>query len=660
MFFREGKKCVIYIRVSTAMQIDGFSLDAQRNTLKRFAEREGMIIVEVYEDAGKSGKSIEGRPAFKKMLSDIENGLEIDYVLVFKLSRFGRNAADVLSSLEFIQSYDINLICAEEGIDSSQASGRLLISVLSSVAEIERENIIEQTTSGRQEKARQGKWNGGFAPYGYSLERVGNSEKKQLVIAEDEAEVIKIIYDKYVNTNVGVIGVAKYLNLQGIKKKVRQNGKLDTWSTSLVKSILDNPVYCGKIAYGRRTTEKVKGSKETKQVRKKNEEDYILVDGEHEAIIDIETWEKAKAKRKLTGIKPESTVGRDRIHLLTGILKCPVCGAGMYTNRNTWTSKSTGYHEAYYYVCKNVRIETGHKCEYKKQIKKEKLEYEVISAIKEMVNNPVFVDEIKNKIGMKIDTNELDREIYNYTTKYKEVEASKKRLEISIDSLSPDVKFYDKKLQDMNDRLNGLYDTMYELEEKIRDAELKKQSVEMEALTVENIYMILQNFDNLYDKLTDDEKQSVVTALIKEIQIFEKDTAPQNLKSITFNFPVFVDGKEVNEILWENENTVETCLLLSHKNISTNIELEVDFSNIKVGEEKATYKDIQNYIKEKHGLHVHTSYIGQVKRMNGLEVGDYKRLPDDELKNKRKNVPEDKIRAIEDALMHFGIMSNKK
>ena len=140
---REGKKCVIYVRVSTEMQVDGFSLDAQRNTLKRFAEREGMIVKDIYEDAGKSGKSIEGRPAFTKLLNDIKDGLAIDYVLVYKLSRFGRNAADILNSLELIQSYDINLIATEEGIDSSQTSGKLLISVLSAVSEIERENIID-------------------------------------------------------------------------------------------------------------------------------------------------------------------------------------------------------------------------------------------------------------------------------------------------------------------------------------------------------------------------------------------------------------------------------------------------------------------------------------------------------------------------------------
>ena len=99
-------------------------------------------------------------------------------------------------------------------------AGRLLISVLSAVAEIERENIIEQTMNGRREKARQGGWNGGFAPYGYKL------ENNKLLIAEDEADTIRIIFDKFINTDMGYNGVAKYLNLQGIKKKVRQNGTL--------------------------------------------------------------------------------------------------------------------------------------------------------------------------------------------------------------------------------------------------------------------------------------------------------------------------------------------------------------------------------------------------------------------------------------------------
>ena len=207
-------KCDIYTRVSTTMQVDGYSLDAQKEKLKRYAEFQNMEIVNEYSDEGKSGKSVEGRPEFQRMLDNIENGTdEVQFVLVFKLSRFGRNAADVLNSLQRMQDFGVNLICVEDGIDSSKDSGKLMISVLSAVAEIERENILVQTMEGRKQKAREGKWNGGFAPYGYEL------VNGELQIAEDEAEIIRLIYDKFIHTNMGISAIAAWLNQHGYKKK---------------------------------------------------------------------------------------------------------------------------------------------------------------------------------------------------------------------------------------------------------------------------------------------------------------------------------------------------------------------------------------------------------------------------------------------------------
>lgn len=97
------KKCYIYIRVSTAMQVDGYSLEAQKERLIKFAEFQDMEVVREYCDAGKSGKSITGRPEFHRMLQDVSEERDgVAFILVFKLSRFGRNAADVLNSLQFI------------------------------------------------------------------------------------------------------------------------------------------------------------------------------------------------------------------------------------------------------------------------------------------------------------------------------------------------------------------------------------------------------------------------------------------------------------------------------------------------------------------------------------------------------------------------------
>ena len=200
-------RCYVYIRVSTTMQVDGYSLDAQRDKLRKYAEYQNMEIVQEFADEGKSGKSVEGRPEFQRMLDNIESGTDdVQFVLVFKLSRFGRNAADVLNSLQRMQDFGVNLNCVEDGIDSSKDSGKLMISVLSAVAEIERENILVQTMEGRKQKAREGKWNGGFAPYGYKL------VNGELQIAEDEAEVIRLIYDKFIHTNIGMSAIASWLN----------------------------------------------------------------------------------------------------------------------------------------------------------------------------------------------------------------------------------------------------------------------------------------------------------------------------------------------------------------------------------------------------------------------------------------------------------------
>ena len=553
---REGKKCVLYPRVSTEMQVDGYSLEGQKNSLKRFADREEMEIVGIYEDAGKSGKSIEGRPAFKKMLSDIKNGLEIDYILVYKLSRFGRNAADILNSLEFVQSYGINLICIEEGIDSSQTSGKLLISVLSAVAEIERENIIEQTMNGRREKARQGGWNGGFAPYGYYL------KDNQLLIEETEAEAIRIIFDKFANSDVGLGGVAKYLNLQGIKKIPRQNGTLETWSSHFIRLILDNPVYCGKIAYGRRTREKVKGTKnEYKQV---HTDDYILEDGQHEGIVSEELWQKAHTKRMATGIKQPSKIGKDRSHLLTGILKCPICGSSMYTNKHAWTNKDGTYKEVYYYICGRNKQERGHHCDYKASLRKTDIEPLVIEAVKELVSDKYFAKEIEKRIGVQTDTTAIDKELANYESKLKEVDLNKARLEREIDNLPIDARFRERKIHDMTLRLDGLYDTIVELEERIEDAKLRRSSIEMEAITLDNIYKLMLNFGKLYDIISDEEKKNLITYLIKEIQIYPNGESEMPLKSIEFNFPIYRDGQEVRRLLWEKGNTVDIMSLYTN------------------------------------------------------------------------------------------------
>ena len=553
---KERIKVYTYKRVSTAMQIDGYSLDAQRSRMKAYADFNDYEIVGEYEDAGKSGKSIEGRMQFRQMMEDVKSGKDnISYVLVFKLSRFGRNAADVLSTLQVMQDFGVNLICVEDGIDSSKDAGKLMISVLSAVAEIERENIRVQTMEGRIQKAREGKWNGGFAPYGYQL------VNGKLEINEEEAVAIRTIYDQYVNTDIGSNGISKYLENHGIRKIQRQNGKNPLFDAHLVRLILKNPVYCGKIAYGRRKTEKVHGTRN--EYHLVEQENFLLVDGLHEAIIPEDVWNAAQAKLIAQAKKYEhvNKGKNERTHLLSGIVKCPICGAGMYGNKSIKYKKDgTKYKDFFYYGCKHRGMQRGHKCDYRKQIREELLDDAVAEVIVKLVSNPHFAAMMQEKINMKVDTTAIDQEITNYEKQLRQDYAIKSKLIEEIDNLNPDDRHYIRRKADLDDRLYRMYDKIEELESQLMDARAKKTSIEAEKITGDNIYKVLICFDKLYFAMNDVERRQLIEALIAEIQIYEeRKPNGQWLKSIRFKLPIIENDLSIG--LDNGEHVESVCLL---------------------------------------------------------------------------------------------------
>ena len=558
MLMKKQLKCYIYTRVSTSMQVEGYSLDAQKDKLKKYADYQEMIIAGEYSDEGKSGKSVEGRPEFQQMLQDIETGKDnVDFVLVFKLSRFGRNAADVLSSLQRMQDFGVNLICVEDGIDSSKDAGKLMISVLSAVAEIERENILVQTMEGRRQKAREGKWNGGFAPYGYKL------VDGELHIAEDEAPIIRLIYDKFVNTTMGIGAIAVFLNQNGYRKKIRQNNTMETFSSSFIKGVLDNPIYCGKLAFGRRKNEKIAGTRNEYHVVK--QDSYLISDGIHDEIISEEDWNLAQKKRQETGVGNDKVHSLEHEHILSGIVKCPICGSGMYGNVNRKKRKDgTLYKDYFYYACKHRTFIDGHHCTYKKQWNEDKVNDAVAEIIGKLVNNQKFENEIRTKIGNSLDTKDLEKEHTNLKEQLKQLQGAKNKLASQMDHLSVSDKHYDKKYQDMQERMDGLYDEMDALELSIEEVENRLFNIKQQKISGDNVYQFLLYFDKLYDKMTDGEKKEFVKSFVEEVHLYEKEQEDGRfLKHIKFKFPVFFNGAETRELDWDNESTVETVVLMS-------------------------------------------------------------------------------------------------
>ena len=179
-----------------------------------------------------------------------------------------------------------------------------------------------------------------------------------------------------------------------------------------------------------------------------------------------------------------------------------------------------------------------------------------------------------------------------------------------------------------------------------------------QAITLENIYKIMVNFDCVYNIINDEEKRNVVTALIKEIEIYRNDESEYPLKRIGLNFPVFKDGGEVTELLWDKGNTVETVVLLSKGEVdSKKIRVEFSLEDMDMSEfqDGATYTQIKDYVLEHSGLKVSNLYISQIKRKCGIEVGKNYNLPKSE-DSRQPQCPPEKEKAIREAFKYFGMI----
>ena len=223
-----------------------------------------------------------------------------------------------------------------------------------------------------------------------------------------------------------------------------------------------------------------------------------------------------------------------------------------------------------------------------------------------------------------------------------------------MDSLDIMDKFYEKKYQDMETRLYRLYDEIEGVENSIEEVKNRLLNIRQQKISEENVYQFLLYFDKLYDKFTDLEKKEFLNSFVEQVDIYEQEQPDGRfLKHIKFRFPVYFGDRETQELCWDNESTVETCVLLSKLKSTPHIEvdIELDEMDLSKAESKATYAEITQYVLENTGLNVSRLYIAQVKRKHGLierinyNVGDGKsRVP---------QVTPEKEKAIEDALRHF-------
>lgn len=277
----ENKKQVaIYIRVSTLDQArEGYSLDAQEKTLRKWCEERKYNVYDLYADKGISGKDIEHRPDINRLLYDAKNG-KFDLVLFWALSRFTRSVSDLYSTMEKFQQWNISMVSYTEAFDTSTPMGRAMIGIVGVFAQLERELTSERVSAAMAERAAQGKRTCSVI-LGYDLDG-----KDSFKINKKEAEYVRFCFSEY-SLRKNLSEVAKEARERGFKGK---RGKVPTAYS--VQKILTRTQYCGyNIFCGE------------------------IYKGNFEPIIDVETYNKTLSLLKRQG----KNVGRRRIKPLIKI-----------------------------------------------------------------------------------------------------------------------------------------------------------------------------------------------------------------------------------------------------------------------------------------------------------------------------------------------------
>ena len=349
-----------YIRVSTEKQAEeGYSIAAQRERLRAYAYSQGWEIVQFYVDEGVSAKDMN-RPELQRMFKDMKNNL-FDIVLVYKLDRLTRSVIDLDKMLREFNKYNVKFKSSTEIYDTTTATGRLFIRLVASMAQWERENLSERVSFGMEQKAKEGKWTIAIPPYRY--DRDGDN----LVINEEEAIIVRKIFDLYISGKYGMGKIAKYLNTT---TKCKTKAGSD-WSANAIKYILTNPIYIGTMRYNFRV----------------NKENYFEKENVAPAIIDEEKYNLAQQiLKKRSSSHPRKATSP---YIFTSVLKCARCGGKMNGRMNT-TKRNGKKYISYGYYCINKRIKG---CDLP-NIAQNHLEHQFLKIIDQWIIDNDTVDEV--------------------------------------------------------------------------------------------------------------------------------------------------------------------------------------------------------------------------------------------------------------------------
>ena len=517
-------RCGIYVRVSTDDQRDnGYSIDSQLRMIKEYCEKNDYSIVDVYNDAGHSGKDLM-RPEMQRLLADIKSK-KIDKLIAIKVDRLTRNNYDGFWLLNYCEEHDVKIELILEPYDVSTANGEMIFGMNLVFGQRERKEIGARTKRAMEEMALE-KIHPSKAPYGY----IRNRETGHLEIEPIEAQVVKEIFElcKQGNSTRSIATIMKDNNAY------LKQGK---WASDRIYKILTNAIYIGIFEYGK---------------YKRKPQDILRVENYCEPIIDEITW---NATRNVLVKNRHSNYG-EYIHLFSGLVKCPIC-------RNIMSSSESfkypnGKLKVYYHLrCKN------HNCKgFGLHYNTEKIENKLKRILEELT---IFILSMDNEIITCNSTKSNDvKEIKKAIEKLK---LQEKRLVDLYLSSNLDVETINYKNDIIKKEIDKLNKKKISLDPDNSSQEYTVELIKKLDCIEENETLIFTSIKNigftfLYDLLSREVKRDMIHRLVSQIEITRDKNYNIEIKDIKFTDEFITKSskeylKYLNKIMTDNNTGIK-------------------------------------------------------------------------------------------------------
>jgi site-specific DNA recombinase len=527
-----GSRTAVYLRVSTEEQRERHSIETQRDFAERFCALHEIPVYGYYTDDGVSGTvALEQRPEGARLLSDAREG-RFSAVLLYKLDRLGRNPRLILNAVADLELEGVQTRSMTEPFDTSSPTGRFLLTMLSGVAGLERDTIIERSVVGTDRLAHDGAWLGGIVPYGYRV--VGKARESRLIVSDEpihgltmsEADVIRLIYRLTVEEDRSCPSIADYLNRLGVPSAYARDGRGVTrgkrkqatagiWRPSRVRNLIASTVYKGTHQYGKRS---------------KRERD--IIERPVPAVVGPDTWEQAQQILRRHMLFSRRNAKRQ--YLLRGLMKCGLCGL-TYIGVG-YPADKTGAKA--YYVCNGKHGSRGlygllgRKCP-SKAISAE-IEHTVWQDIEAFLRNP---GEVLAQLSQRLDDRSEQAEQHQHDADSLQAALQGKRAERDVI-----LGLYRRGRIDgstLERQLDQIEREEAELADEVSKVEHLLQNIEAASAQLQTADDWLRKLNQRLDhSLTWELKRQLVEALVESVQVetIERDSKKYASVAVTYCF----------------------------------------------------------------------------------------------------------------------------